>query len=92
MNFRLALGAVLALSLAPIAACGSDSKTTYDARVITDPPDAQVDAMVAPADANCITDPQTSDELLNACTDSQKVAKTPTLPLLNSDGTLPALP
>ena len=92
MSLRLALGAVLALSLAPLAACGSNNNNPDDARVITNPPDANVDAAVPPADANCITNPTTSDELMNACTDSVKVAKTPVLPLTLSDGGLPPLP
>jgi hypothetical protein len=93
MNLRLALGAVLALSIAPLAACGSDNKNTpADAKLIGEPPDAAVDAAPVPSDASCITAPTTSDEMLNACTDSQKVAKKPTLPLLNADGSLPALP
>jgi hypothetical protein len=92
MNFRLALGAVLALSLASIAACGNDAATTVDAKVIQDPPDANVDAAPTQSDANCITAPTTADEMLNACTDSMKIDKKPTLPLLNADGSLPPLP
>ncbi len=92
MNFRLALGAVLALSIAPLAACGSNNNNSADARVITNPPDAMVDAAAPPADANCITNATTSDELMNACTDAVKVAKSPTLPLVLPDGGLPTLP
>ena len=92
MTLRLALGAVLALSLAPIAACGSSSSSPADAKVITNPPDANVDAAAPPADANCISNPTTSDELMNACTDSMKVDKKPTLPLTLPDGGLDPLP
>ena len=91
MKTRLALGAVLALSLSMFAACGS-SNNTPDAKQITNPPDANVDAMVAPADANCIDNPTTSDELMNACTTADKVDKHPTLPLTLPDGGLPTLP
>ncbi|HTJ41004.1 MAG TPA: hypothetical protein VL463_02885 [Kofleriaceae bacterium] len=92
MNLRLALGAVLALSIAPLAACGSSNNNPADARVITNPPDAMVDAATPPADANCIENPTTSNELMNACTDAVKVAKSPTLPLVLTDGGLPPLP
>jgi hypothetical protein len=92
MKTRLALGAVLALSLSAFAACGSSNNNPADARMITNPPDANVDATVAPADANCISNPTTSDELMNACTTADKVDKHPTLPLQLSDGGLPALP
>lgn len=94
MTLRLALGAVLALSIAPLAACGSSNNNPADARVITNPPDANVDAQQAPADANCIpaASATTSAELMNACTDSTKVDKHPTLPLQYADGGLPPLP
>ncbi len=92
MNLRLALGAVLALSLAPIAACGNSDNTTIDAKIITEPPDANVDAAPVPSDANCIANATTPEELLNACTDSTKVDKHPTLPLTLPDGGLPDLP
>ena len=93
MTLRLALGAVLALSIAPLAACGSNNNNPADARVITNPPDAMVDAAAPPADANCISAPaDNSNDLMNACTDAVKVAKNPTLPLVLSDGGLPTLP
>ena len=92
MKTRLALGAVLALSLSAFAACGGSSNNPADAKMITNPPDANVDAMVAPADANCIDNPTTSDELMNACTTADKVDKHPTLPLQLPDGGLPTLP
>ncbi len=92
MTLRLALGAALALSIAPFAACGSSNNNPADARVITNPPDAMVDAAAPPGDANCISNPTTSDELINGCTDAVKVAKKPTLPLVQPDGGLPMLP
>jgi hypothetical protein len=100
MNWLAAALFALSASFA-VAACGDDDDNgaTPDARVITDPPDAaMVDAGAfdAPsgADADCITNPTTNDELLNACTDPTvtRIVKHPTLPLLNPDGTLPALP
>ena len=84
----------LAVTLAA-AACGSNNNNNpADAKVITNPPDANVDAMVVPADANCITnpDPNDSNQIINACTDSQKIDKHPTLPLQYTDGGLPPLP
>jgi hypothetical protein len=93
MTIRFALGAALALSLST-AACGSSNNNPADAKVITNPPDANVDAAQAPADANCISspDPNDSKQLMNACTDSQKIDKHPTLPLTLPDGGLPPLP
>jgi hypothetical protein len=94
MTLRLALGAALALSLASLTACGNSNNNTPDAKVITNPPDANVDAAVVPSDANCIpvASATTSDELINACTDAVKIDKHPTLPLVLSDGGLPTLP
>jgi hypothetical protein len=41
---------------------------------------------------DCYTKPTTYLELINACTDAEKVVKTPVLPLLLADGGLPPLP
>ncbi|WP_394822526.1 hypothetical protein [Pendulispora albinea] len=41
---------------------------------------------------DCVTNPKTSEELLNACTDAVKVEKQPNLPLLGPNGERPALP
>ena len=41
---------------------------------------------------DCVMNPTTHEEIINACTDAEKVAKDPTLPLLNPDGSLPPLP
>jgi len=65
--------------------CGSDDNVKHDAG----PKDAGTDA--AP-DASCFTNPQTHYEIINACTDAQKIYKTSHPPLQNPDGTLPALP
>lgn len=43
-------------------------------------------------DLGCYLNPQTHIEIINACTDAQAVDKTPVLPLLHPDGTLPPLP
>lgn len=43
-------------------------------------------------DLGCYRDPRTHIELINACTTAQSIDKTPVLPLLNKDGTLPPLP
>jgi hypothetical protein len=90
---RLALGAALALAVPTFAACGgNNSNNDADARVIVEPPDAGIDASGPPADANCITNPTTSEQITNACTDAVKIDKHPTLPLQYSDGGLPPLP
>jgi hypothetical protein len=74
---------VLSLVFAP--ACGDDGTALRDAA----PADA-VDA--GPPDADCFMNPQTHDEIINACTTAQKITKNPTLPLLNADGSLPPVP
>jgi len=72
------------LSLAFAAGCSDDGGAK--------PKDAGVDAASGPPDAACFENPQTHAEIINACTNAQKVYKKPTLPLLNQDGTLPQLP
>ena len=64
--------------------CGSDAMQ-QDAGVH----DAGVDA---PPDASCFLNPQTHNEIINACTTAQKIYKDSHPPLLRSDGTLPVLP
>jgi hypothetical protein len=41
---------------------------------------------------DCYMNPQTHVEIINACTDAEKVDKAVNLPLLGSDGKLPPLP
>lgn len=80
---RAAIFTTLVLAFA--GACGKDSTNS--------PKDAApvYDAGSTP-DASCFTNPQTHEEIINACTDAQKIYKNPTLPLLGSDGSLPPLP
>lgn len=52
---------------------------------------AGLDGSAGP-DLSCFTSPMTHVELLNACTSAQAIDKTPLLPLLRPDGTLPPLP
>lgn len=83
---------MLVVAAATAAGCGGDGGTVdkYDARSvdagITDAPTTPTD------DASCFTNPTTHNEIINACTDAQPVAKDPTLPLLLDDGGLPPLP
>jgi hypothetical protein len=42
--------------------------------------------------SDCVMNPQTHLEIINACTDAVKITKNPTLPLLLPDGGLPPLP
>lgn len=77
----------LALTLLLAAAC-SDSSTRPAPDAAVTPPDA------APV-ASCFSGtPTTHDQLINACVDQSVtvIKKTPSLPLMNSDGSLPPLP
>ncbi len=40
----------------------------------------------------CYTNPTTHVQIINACGDAETITKSPNLPLLNDDGTLPPLP
>jgi hypothetical protein len=104
---RHSLTSLLVLSLS-IAACGDDSSTPVklDATVPTLDgalPDASLptssdaggDAGITvtpPTSSDCYPLPKTYLELINACTDAEKVDKAPVLPLLMTDGGLPPLP
>ncbi len=74
----------LALALVFAAACGHNSSHPKDAAQ-----DAGIDG---PPDASCFTNPQTHYEIINACTNAQKVFKNSRPPLQNPDGSLPPLP
>jgi hypothetical protein len=101
MHWMAAALLALTASLA-VVACGGDDDDTNggnpDARVIVDFDSGVIDAgtvdVASGADADCITDPQTSAEIMNACTAATvtKIDKHPTLPLLLPNGTLPPLP
>ena len=69
------------LCLAFAAACSNDGGTESK--------DAGTDATPEPT---CFENPTIHAEIINACTTAQKVTKKPTLPLVNQDGSLPALP
>lgn len=73
----------IALALVLASACGDDGNT------VTEPKDAGIDT---PADASCFTNPTTHYEIINACTNAQKIYKTTRPPLQSADGTLPPLP
>ena len=75
----------LALPLALVAACGNSSSSPRDAGRDASHVDAGLDA-------SCFTNPQTHYEIINACTNAQKIYKDSHPPLLNADGTLPPLP
>ncbi len=80
MRILLILVAVLG------TACGGDGNNNDNPD--TAPP---VDAPSTP-DASCFMNPTTHKEIINACTDSQKIERTVSPPLLEQDGSLPQLP
>jgi hypothetical protein len=67
------------------AACGDNHNTTKDAAV-------QDGAVDSPPDASCFMNPQTHEEIINACTNAQKYYKDSHPPLMKPDGSLPPLP
>lgn len=70
-----------------MVACADDPSPAGDAGVLQDA--GRSDAGSEP---ECYPTPTRHQELINACTTAQHVDKTPVLPLLNADGTLPPLP
>lgn len=76
---------ILLVLVLAAAACGDGRSVREDAAVR----DAGIDS---PPDASCFTNPQTHNEIINACTTAQKIYKDSHPPLLNADGTLPPLP
>jgi hypothetical protein len=74
------LSAVMLLA----SACGSSNNNNSAV-------DAGTDAGVDAGAADCVTNPTTSTDILNACTDAGFIDKTPVLPKLQADGGLPPL-
>jgi len=64
-------------------ACGDSGNSPKDAP-------QQIDA--GAPDASCFDNPQTYNEIINACTKAVKVYKDSHPALLNADGTVPNLP
>lgn len=83
---KVSIFAICAALLAPAAGCSDNDNTQKDAPVIDAP---LVDAT---PDASCFTNPQTHEEIINACTTAQKIVKPGKPPLLRPDGSLPPLP
>ena len=88
-------------ALLPLVACGDDDADPPDAAVADrGKRDAAADDAGPAADggadggeaADCVKDPKTHVEIINACTDAEPVDKDPVLPLLLDDGSLPPLP
>ena len=75
----------VAACLALGAGCGSSSSNTHKDAGMQPPSDAGVDA-------SCFTNPTTHYEIINACTNAQKIYKPGKPPLENADGSLPPLP
>jgi hypothetical protein len=81
---------------------GDSPSPTIDAGTALDSgTPAPADAGLPPSDAglavaavapDCYTSPKSYVEIINACTDAEKVVKNPSLPLLGADGRLPPLP
>lgn len=68
-----------------LAACDDGGSNPKDAG----PKDGGIDS---PPDASCFENPQTHEEIINACTEAQKIYKDSHPALMNPDGTLPSLP
>lgn len=92
--------AILALLLlVGVAACDDGTgNTTFDARPRPDAdhnPDIDAEPSpidAAPPDADCVTNPTTPEQILNACTTAQRVAKDPAVGCWYDDGGLPPPP
>lgn len=85
----------VAVMLSWLVACGDDdAKPARDAG--SEPaPDDELDAEVDEKDAgepDCYPEPKSYVQIINACTDAERVEKEPELPQLLPDGSLPPLP
>ena len=88
---RSASSLCIAFALA-CAGCSESpaSSTAYGGGSVSQGEDAGQEPEASVPD--CVDDPRTHDEIINACTDAEKIEKHPDLPLLLEDGGLPPLP
>jgi hypothetical protein len=91
------LALVLALSGATIVATGcgggNNGNDDIDARAPID--GSGIDGAITDGgvpDADCVMNPVTNAQLMNACTDSERIEKTPTTGCWDTNGALPGLP
>jgi hypothetical protein len=81
-----------AVKEAPITP-GIDSAVPPNPGMDSGGPQPGMDGSIPPlpdgAPGDCFMNPMTHFEIINACTDSVKITKNPTLPLLLADGGLP---
>jgi hypothetical protein len=86
---------LLGLLALALVACGDDDSHpgtgAMDGAVPADGAAPGADAASLPP-SDCAPNPKSYLEIINACTDAEKVSKQPVLPLLRADGTLPPLP
>lgn len=87
---------LFAVTLLSLAACGDDAPAKKERDAGSEPaPDDEPDAEVSEEDAgepDCYPEPKSYVQIINACTDAERVEKDPKLPQLLPDGTLPPLP
>lgn len=90
--------AVLSTSALFLQACDESSNAVKEPSPALDGSTAQPDGQ-APSDgsvdggpSDCVQNPQTHEDIINACTTAQRVVKNPTLDKLLPDGGLPPLP
>jgi hypothetical protein len=86
MRTLLPRALAVAFALAPMS-CGDDDSP--DPGDVDSGGGGQPDAAGEP---ECYDNPTTHREIINACTDAEKIEKDPVLPLLEEDGSLPDLP
>ena len=100
LNVTVFCSIVIASAAALAVACDDSSNAVKEPPTDATPP-TPIDsgrlsdgAVVTPdgGPTDCVLNPTTHLEIINACTDAVKIAKTPTLPLRAADGGLPPLP
>jgi hypothetical protein len=95
MRAQLLIVGLLSVGTSLLNACGGDSAPARMDASVTPPPESEDADAAADADEpepDCVEKPETHLEIINACTDAEKVEKELELPLLLEDGGLRPLP
>lgn len=88
MKFRYLLP-ICFVMVSLVGACGDETPSTSGTSSSSSSSGAGGEGGGGP---DCHSDPKTHIEIINACTDAEKVDKVVNLPLLEADGSLPPLP
>ena len=98
--FGGAVGIATSIAACTLSNTVQDDPPRWDGGTVDGNPNPRTDGSTSPdsssnpgdGSSDCVTNPKTHEEIINACTDAVRIDKRPNLPLILADGGLPPLP